>query len=482
MHLGRVIHILGLLLMFQAVTMLLPLPFCFYYNSGDHIAFLQSAAITLGAGFMAYRFTRIDRDLLPKEGFAVVTFSWLALSAFGALPFVLSGAIPSYTDAFFETMSGLSTTGASVLSDIEALPRGALFWRSLNHWIGGMGIIVLSLAILPFLGVGGMQLFKAEIPGPVVDKLTPRITETAKILWAVYLALTVAETILLLFGGMDLFDSLCHTFGTMATGGFSTRNTSIAAFDSAYIEYVIIFFMLVAGANFSLHFHALRGHWKGYRHNKEFLFYLSLIGMAFVVIAASSTFRGGMYSGMEEAFRKTLFQVVSIITTTGYGTADYELWSFSAQFVLFGLMFIGGCAGSTGGGMKVMRIHLLVKFVFREITRLVHPRAVVPVRMAGTAIDRDVVANVLGFFVLFILSFAAGVFVMSELGLDMPTSFGAVAATLCNVGPGLGAVGPTDNYSAIPAAGKWVLSILMLMGRLEIYTVIVLLSPATWKR
>ena len=482
MHLGRVIHILGLLLMFQAATMLVPLPFSFYYASGDHTAFLLSAAITFVVGAIAYRSTRIDRDLLPKEGFAVVTFSWLALSAFGALPFVLSGAIPSYTDAFFETMSGLSTTGASILTDIESLPRGALFWRSLNHWIGGMGIIVLSLAILPFLGVGGMQLFKAEIPGPVVDKLTPRITETAKILWAVYLALTIAESVLLMFGGMDLFDALCHTFGTMATGGFSTRNASVAAYDSAYIEYVIIVFMLIAGANFSLHFHALRGQWRVYQRNREFLFYLFLIGMAFVFISASSTFRAGMYAGWEEAFRKTLFQVVSIITTTGYGTADYELWSFTAQFVLFSLMFVGGCAGSTGGGMKVMRIHLLVKFVFREVTRLVHPRAVVPVRMAGQAVDRDVVANVLGFFVLFMFSFAGGVFIMSELGMDMPTSFGAVAATLGNVGPGLGAVGPTDNYGDVPAAGKWVLSMLMLMGRLEIYTVIVLLSPATWQR
>ncbi len=481
MHLGRIIHILGLLLMFQAITMLLPLPFSFYYDSGDHNAFLLSAAITFVVGALAYRFTRFDQDLLPKEGFAVVTFSWLSLAAFGALPFVFSGAIPSYTDAFFETMSGLSTTGASILVDIESLPRGALFWRSLNHWVGGMGIIVLSLAILPFLGVGGMQLFKAEIPGPVVDKLTPRITETAKILWAVYFALTVAETILLMFGGMDLFDALCHTFGTMATGGFSTRNTSVGAYDSAYIEYVIILFMLIAGANFSLHFHALRGNWRVYRRNREFHFYLSLIGIAFLLIAASSTFRG-IYPGWEEAFRKTLFQVVSILTTTGYGTADYELWSFTAQFVLFSMMFIGGCTGSTGGGMKVMRIHLLVKFVFREITRLVHPRAVVPVRISGTAVGRDVVANVLGFFVLFMLSFAVGVFVMSELGMDMPTSFGAVAATLGNVGPGLGAVGPTDNYSAVPTAGKWVLSTLMLMGRLEIYTVIVLLAPSTWKR
>lgn len=484
MHFGRVIHILGLLLMFLGIAMLLPLPVSFYYQDGAHSSFLISAALSLVIGFLAFKFTRLDRDLLPKEGFAVVTFAWLALSAFGALPFLLSGAIPSYTDAFFETMSGFSTTGASILTDVEALPKAALFWRSLTHWVGGMGIIVLSLAILPFLGVGGMQLFKAEIPGPVVDKLTPRITETAKILWGVYLVLTIAETILLMLGGMTLFDALCHTFGTMATGGFSTRNASVAAFDSAYIEYVIILFMLIAGSNFSLHYHALHGRLRVYRASHEFLFYLSLIGFSSVLIAAASTFRGGIdsFATFERAFRDTLFQVVSIITTTGYGTADYELWSFSAQFILFGLMFIGGCAGSTGGGMKVMRVHLLLKFVVREVTRLIHPRAVVPVRMAGAAVDRDIVTNVLGFFVLFMICFGAGAFIMSELGMDMPTSLGAVAATLGNVGPGLGDVGPTDNYSAVPATGKWVLSMLMLMGRLEIYTVIVLLSPATWQR
>ena len=395
---------------------------------------------------------------------------------------MLSGAIPSFTDAFFETMSGYSTTGASVLSDIEALPHGVLFWRSLTHWIGGMGIIVLSLAILPFLGVGGMQLFKAEIPGPVVDKLAPRIAQTAKILWVVYAILTAVETALLMLGGMSLFDALCHTFGTMATGGFSTRNASVTAFGSAYIEYVIILFMAIAGANFSLHYHALRGNLQVYWRSHEFRFYLMLIGGAVVLIAAASTFRTGNYATWEEAFRKTLFQVVSIVTTTGFATDDYELWTVSAQLILLGLMFVGGCAGSTGGGMKVMRVHLLLKFVIREVTRLIHPRAVVPVRMAGAPVDRDVVANVLGFFVLYILIYGTGTFLMSALGMDIPTAMGAVAATLGNVGPGLGDVGPLDNYGFVPAMGKWLLSLLMLMGRLEIYTVIVLLSRSTWQR
>jgi len=466
--------------MFAATTMLLPIPFSLYYGSGDHEALLLSAGITFACGLLAYKSTNLDHDLRPKEGFAVVTFGWLSLSIFGSLPFLLSGAIPGISDAFFETMSGFTTTGASILTDVESLPRGILFWRSLTHWIGGMGIIVLSLAILPFLGVGGMQLFKAEIPGPVVDKLTPRITETAKILWGVYVALSAVETLLLLAGGMDLFDALCHTFGTMATGGFSTRNGSIAAFDSVYIEGVIILFMLIAGTNFSLHFHLFRGDFRAYARNHEFLFYLTTIGVASVLVCVLTYF--SVYGTIPTAIRNTVFQIVSIITTTGYATADFGQWSFGAQFVIFTLMFVGGCAGSTGGGMKIMRVHLLVKFVFSEITRLVHPRAVVPVRIAGSAIPREVTTNVLGFFVLFMLVFAIGVFIMSELGMDMATSFGAVIACLGNVGPGLGDVGPASNFANVPELGKWVLALLMLMGRLELYTVIVLFSPHSWKK
>ncbi|MFC1526777.1 TrkH family potassium uptake protein [Candidatus Latescibacterota bacterium] len=335
MHFTRVLHILGLLLVFTAFAMLLPLPFSYYYGDGDHNAFWISAAVTLVVGLLTYKLTRLDHDLQPREGFAVVTFGWLALSLFGALPFVLSGAIPSFTDAFFETMSGFTTTGASILTNIEGLPRGALFWRSLTHWIGGMGIIVLSLAILPFLGVGGMQLFSAESPGPVVDKLTPRITETAKILWGVYVLLSAAETALLMLGGMSLFEALCHTFGTMATGGFSTRNASVGAY-GAYTQYVIIFFMILAGASFALHYRALRGDWRFYFRSHEFLFYLSIIGVATILIG---TYTVRHYWGdFELAFRATLFQVVSIMTTTGYGTEDYEQWSFASQFILFTLM------------------------------------------------------------------------------------------------------------------------------------------------
>ena len=480
MHFASVIHIQGFLLIFLGIAMLLPIPFSLYYEGGDHPAFLISAGITALAGFLAFKFTRFEQDLRPKEGFAVVSFAWLFLSLFGSLPFLLSGAIPSFTDAFFETMSGFTTTGASILTDIEGLPHGVLFWRSFTHWIGGMGIIVLSLAILPFLGIGGMQLFKAEIPGPVVDKLTPRITGTAKILWAVYVLISAAETLLLWLGGMSLFEALCHTFGTMATGGFSTRNASVGAYNSAYIDWVIIFFMLLAGTNFSLHYRFLRGDLRVYWRNQEFLFFLSLIGLASIVIGWDTFFHH--YRDFPLALRKSVFQVVSILTTTGYGTADYEQWSFNSQFILFLFMFFGGCAGSTGGGIKIMRVHLLVKFVFSEITRLVHPRAVVPVRIGPTVVSREMAANVLGFFILFMVLFAVGVFIMSAMGLDLLTSFGAVAATLGNIGPGLGAVGPTDNYAHIPLAGKWVLAFFMLMGRLEVYTVLVLLSPSFWRK
>lgn len=460
--------------------MLLPLPFSFYYGETDYGALITSAILTALIGLISVRFSSREQEVRPKEGFAIVTFGWLALSLFGSLPFMISGTIPSFTNAFFETMSGFTTTGATTLSNIEVLPHGILFWRSLTHWLGGMGIIVLSLAILPFLGVGGMQLFKAEVPGPVADKLTPRVTETAKILWGVYLLLTVLETGLLMLGGMSVFDALCHTFGTMATGGYSTRNASVGAFNSSYIDYVIIFFMLLAGTNFSLHYRFLRGNFKVYIQNREFLFFLSLVGLATFFVGLD-TF-SHHYESLGETLRDTLFQVVSILTTTGFGTADYEKWAFSSQFILFVLMFIGGCAGSTGGGMKVIRIYILVQFVFSEFVRLLHPRAVVPVRLGNTVIPREVVMNVLGFFILFILLFVAGVFMMSSFGLDIETSFGAVAATLGNIGPGLGNVGPTDHYGHLPVLAKWGLSVLMLMGRLEIYTVIILFSPAFWRK
>jgi trk system potassium uptake protein TrkH len=480
MHFHKVTHILGLLLICLSAFMLLPVPFSLYYGESDAPAFLISAAISFVVGLIAYKATRLDGDLRPKEDFAIVTFAWLTLSFFGSLPFVLSGAIPSETDAFFETISGFTTTGASILTDIEHLPHGILFWRSLTHWIGGMGIIVLSLVILPFLGISGMPLFKAEIPGPVADKLAPRITETAKILWGVYMLFTVVETFLLMLGGLSFFDAICHTFGTMATGGYSTRNASVGAYHSLYLDSVITFFMLLAGTNFALHYRFLKGDFRAYIRNHEFLFFIGLIGVVTLFLCFDTFF---VYDRDPVAtLQKTLFQVASILTTTGYATADYEQWSPSSEFALLVLMMVGGCAGSTSGGIKIMRIHLLAKFVLSELRRHLHPQAVIPVRMNGVPVPKEVVTNVLGYFIFFILLFLLGVLAMSLLGLDMLSAFGAVAATLGNVGPGLGSVGPTDNYAHLPAAGKWLLSFFMLLGRLEIFTVIVLFSPDAWRK
>jgi len=480
MRFSSVSHILGILLMFLAAAMLLPIPFSIYYGDGDHFPLLFSTLVTLIAGFGMFHLSSFQADLRPKEGFAVVTFSWLLFSLFGSLPFMFSRSIPCFTDAFFETMSGFTTTGATILTDIESLSHGILFWRSLTHWIGGMGIIVLSLAILPFLGVGGMELYRAEVPGPVAGKLTPRIAKTATILWGVYALFTLLEASLLMLGGMNLFEALCHAFGTLATGGFSTRNASIGSYHSAYIDSVVIVFMIVAGTNFSLHYRFLKGHFTIYFKSHEFIFFISIIGTAAVLIGLDTLPHSN--GSALASLRNTLFQVVSILTTTGYGTADYENWRFSSQVILFFLMFIGGCAGSTGGGMKVVRIFVLIKSLFAEIVRLLHPHAIVPVRVGKTTVSRDIVMSIFAFFMLFVFTFVLGVLIMTGMGLDLVSAFGAVAAALGNIGPGLGSVGPTDNYAHIPFLGKWVLALLMLMGRLEVFTVIILLSPSFWRK
>ncbi len=478
MRLSRILHILGALLMFLGLTMLAPLAFSFYYRSGDHMAFIYSAVGAFVTGFLLRRLTRFDGDLRHREAFVIVSMTWASFACFGAVPYMVSGAIPSFTNAFFETASGFTTTGASILTNIEALPKGVLFWRALTHWIGGMGIIVMSLAVLPFLGVGGMQLYKAELAS-AADRLTPRVTQTAKILWGVYAGLTGIETVLLMLGGMSFFDALCHTFATLATGGFSTRNASVGAFDSAYIHYVIAIFALASGVNFSLHFRFVRGDLKAYFRNVEWRSYMLIAGLAVVAVFASVVSR---YDTVERAFRDSFFQVVNIMTTTGFVTADYEKWPYLCQFVLFTLMLVGAMGGSTGGGMKVIRVHVLFKFVVREMTRLLHPHAVVPVRLGRESMERDLVANFLGFAILYVATFTIGTYFMTALGYDIVTSVGATAACLGNVGPGLGDVGPTDNYNHLPHAAKWLMSSLMLMGRIEIYTLVILFFPSFWKK
>ena len=475
-----VVNILSALLVFLGLALGLPAAIAFGYGEPDLAAFLFTIGFAVVVGAVGYLLTRTQTELRVRDGFLIVTLGWLLFSAVGAMPFVLSGYIPSYTDAFFETMSGFTTTGASILTDIEALPHGLLFWRSFTHWLGGMGIILLSLAILPLLGVGGMQLFKAEVPGPTPDKLTPRIKHTAELLWGVYLLLTIVEAVLLKTAGMNWFDAFCHTFGTMATGGFSTKNASVGYYQNPWIDYIIIVFMILAGTNFALHYRALRGKPLIYFKDREAMFFVGVIVLATFLVGVDVWHRNGHQLAL--TVRHSSFQVVSILTTTGYGTADYEQWSTSSQLILFLLMFIGGCAGSTGGGMKMIRTIILFKFGFNELKRMIHPQTVLPVRIGNQVIPKEIITNINGFFLFYMALFVIGVLLMSALGLNLETALGSVAATISNIGPGLGNVGPTDNYAAIPAIGKWFLSFLMLTGRLELFTVLILFSPSFWKR
>lgn len=481
MNLILTLRILGALLLFLAATLLTPVFFSLYYNDGAWSAFLLSALISACVGGVLYSCCRSSKDLSLREGFAVVTFGWTVFAVFGALPYFFAGAIVSPLDAIFETMSGFTTTGSTILTEIECLPESLLFWRSLTHWLGGMGIIVLSLAILPMLGVGGMQLFKAEVPGPTADRLKPRIQDTAKMLWGVYFLLTMAETVLLMFGGMTFFDALCHSFATLATGGFSTKNTSIAAYDSSYIDYVITLFMILAGVNFALHFQVLRGRARDLFRSEELRVYLEIIIFATLIIMVFNWY-GGIYPGLGENLRYSLFQVSSIITTTGFGTADFELWPVVAQYLLVILMFVGGCAGSTGGGMKVARILLLFKHAQAQVFRLIHPRAIRLVKLGNRPVDREVMQAILGFFALFIGVFVIASMLVAASGMDLVSAGAAVIACLANIGPGLGSVGPVDNFAHVPAFGKTVLIVCMLMGRLELYTVLVLFFPSFWRK
>ncbi|MFA5515436.1 MAG: TrkH family potassium uptake protein [Desulfuromonadales bacterium] len=480
MNSALVLRILGAMLLFLAGALLLPLPFSFYFRDGAAAGFLAASALSAVAGGLCLKYFHSPKELSVREGFAVVTFCWTFYALFGALPFVFSGAVPNYLDAVFETMSGFTTTGATIITDLAVVPQSIVFWRALTQWLGGMGIIVLSLAILPMLGVGGMQLFKAEFPGPTTDRLKPRIQDTAKLLWGVYVLLTVVETVLLLAGGMSFFEALSHAFATVATGGFATRDASVGAYGSAYLDGVITFFMFLGGINFYLHFQMLRGRLRDFYRNEEFLVYLGLaVGVTVLIMALN---HGTVYASLADNLRYSAFQVVSILTTTGFATADYEGWPTLAQYLLVFLMFVGGCAGSTAGGIKIARLLLLFKHAQVQIYRLIHPRAVRLVKLGNTPVDRDVMQSILGFLALYIVIFVIASFLMALAGLDLVTAGASVIATLGNIGPGLGAVGPTDNYANIAPFGKTVLITCMLLGRLELYTVLVLFFPSFWKK
>ncbi len=471
---------LGFLLLVEGAAMFLTSLISVLYNEHDFAAFLISSGINIVVGLTLVYFSRDARhDIGRREGYVIVTSVWVVFSIFGSLPYVISGAIPNFTNAFFETISGFSTTGSTIIADIESMPHGVLFWRSMTQWLGGMGIIVLSLAILPVFGIGGMQLFMAEVPGPTPDRISPRIRQTAKALWGIYLMFTLSEIILLWIAGMGLFDAVCHSFATMSTGGFSTKQTSVAYWSSPAIQYIVVLFMFLAGTNFALAYMAINGKFKTAIKDEEFKYYGLFILVFTLVIFAGLQITGG--SGIEQTFRDSLFQVVTVITTTGFITSDYLTWAPMLTIVLFGLFFFGGSAGSTSGSIKIMRIVLLMKNSYHELRRIVHPNAVIPVKFNNQIVEPKIITNVLAFFVLYVVIFGISTAIFSFMEPDLNSAMGAVATSLGNIGPGLGNVGPVENFLHITPGGKWFLSFLMLLGRLELFTVLVLFTPSFWK-
>lgn len=479
MHTGGVLNILGKLLVLLSLFLLAPVPFSLYFNDGMITTFLLSSLVgSCSGGFLIMLFLP-EKELGYRDGFAIVVLSWLGLALLGAMPYYFSGQMPSFSDCFFESMSGFTTTGSTILSEVEVLPASALFWRSLTHWLGGMGIIVLSLAIMPLLGVGGMQLFHAEMPGPTKDRLAPRIQDTARILWSVYFLFTLLEILFLMIGGIGFFDAVCHSFATLATGGFSTHTASAGYFKSTYIETVIIIFMFLAGTNFTLHHRFLSGKFKAYLKNEEFKLYAAITVVATLLIVTANGYYG-IYSSLGENLQTATFQVVSIITTTGFTTADFEQWPPVCKVLLVSLMVIGGCAGSTGGGVKVVRFLLFFKYARLQLRNLVHPRAVGIIKLGKLKVPQEVMVAILGFFALYIAFFMVSTIVITAMGVDIVTGATAVIATLNNIGPGLNLVGPACNFGHLPSAAKVLLSFCMLAGRLELYTVAVLLTPDFW--
>jgi trk system potassium uptake protein TrkH len=475
---------MGSLVLIESAVLLAICLIPIIYGENDASYFLLSSAICLVAGGTALFFGRNPPSRIGKrEGSVIVTFTWIIFTLFGLLPFWLSGSIPKFTDAFFEVMSGFTTTGASILNNIEQLSHGMLFWRSFTHWIGGLGIIVISLAILPVFGVSGTQLFAAETTGPTKDKIHPKIHETAKRLFAIYLTLTIAETFLLRLGGMNWFDALCHSFATIATGGFSTKQASIGFWDSAYIQYIISLFMILSGINFSLYYFGLKNKWQKVRENEEMRYYLIVL-FSFSIIVAFSLIdftKVQSLQTLEKAWRDAFFTVSSLMTTTGFVTADYMFWKPLTWIILLIVMLTGASAGSTSGGIKMIRVVISAKAIYYEFKRLIHPNAVLPVRYSKHMVREDIVTRVLAFTLLYLVVAAFGILVLAISGMGFLESIGGLVTCLGGVGPGLGLVGPTGNFAYIPDFSKWFLSFIMLIGRLELFTVLLLFTPAFWK-
>lgn len=477
---ASVVSALGNILLIIGISMLLPLLCSAYYGEGHLLGLLAATVITISFGFSCSYFFKTPEGLTRKESYMVVALGWIAAALFGTLPYLFGGTFGTFSDAFFETMSGFTTTGASVLTDVEVVPKSILLWRSLTHWLGGMGIMVLFVAIMSHVGVGAIQVFRAESPGPTAKKLRPRIKDTAKTLWYTYLALTIAEILLLWAVGMELFDSVCHTFGTLATGGFSTKNQSIGFYGPA-VQWVVTVFMFLGGTNFGLMYMVFRGRSiKELGKSEEFRMYIFIVASAAAALSFFLHFFGELR--FIDAVRVGAFQIVSIITTTGYSTADFAAWPYFAQALLVVLMFVGGSNGSTGGSIKVGRHLVLLKNSLIQIRKVIYPREIITLKIDGRAVEQPVLLHILHFFFLYMLISAAGLAVISSMGVDFTTAFTSVAACLGNVGPGLAAVGPAQNYSFMPPLGKFILSFLMLVGRLEIYTVLILFLPSTWKK
>jgi len=474
-------NIIGKLLFVESAFLMLCILVALYYQENDLWAFVASSAITLAAGsLMTFTVKVKDRTLAKRDGYFIVTITWIIFTIFGCLPYLLGGSIPSVVDALFETMSGFTTTGSSILNDIEALPHATLFWRSLTQWLGGIGIIMLFLAILPGLGIEGRDLYVAESTGPTHDKFTATFASTARNTWILYLSLTALQTVLLLLGGMDLFDAINHAFTTMGTGGYSTKQDSIAYWDSAYIQYIFIIFMFIGGANFGLMYAALRGKPAKLFRDQEFQLYVGIILVASLIIAGGLYFNH--YANLELSIREALFQVISILTTTGFATADYLLWPPLLGLIIFVLLFMGACAGSTTGGVKCVRVLLLFKNSFTEMKRTIHPNGVINVKYNGRSVHPNIMSNIMGFFILYILIFGISSVVMSLFTSNIETACSAVITAMSNVGPGFGEIGPMDNFAHLHDFAKIFLAILMLVGRLEFFTVLVLFSRSFWKR
>lgn len=487
-------NLMGVLLLFNGGFMLLSALVSLLTKDGVTFELTLSAfSVSFLGVFIMLLSRNHTKQIQKREGYLIVSFGWILMSLSGMLPYLFTGVIPDVSSAFFETMSGYTTTGSSILTDIESVPKGVLFWRSTTHWIGGMGIIVLAIAILPLLGIGGMQLFTAEAPGPSSDKLHPRITDTAKRLWFIYVGYTLAETILLSVAGMSLFDAVNHAMSTISTGGFSTKNTSISYWnDTPVIQYIITFFMLIAGTNFVLSYFAFTGKIKKIFRDQEFRYFMTFIGLATLLVSCvlyfqvdltkSSFNHPQIFGTIESSFRHAFFQIVAVITTTGFVTSDFTAWTPLLTILFFGLMFMGGSAGSTSGGIKGVRHILMIKSGFLEFKRALHPNAIIQPRYNGSILKEEIIHNVYAFFILYMLSFIFGALIFSALGLDFESAIGVAASSLGNVGPALGNFGPSFSFSELPLLGKWWASFLMLLGRLELFTVLILVTPFFWKK